>query len=697
MDAVSYSLASKQAQRIEKFIENPDSTSGIVTVPKTIVSGETVTVPAGRVAVLPNVVVDGTLNIDGEVFIPSGSSVDFSNGIKIDGNNIALSIPTSYHLLQGNLSVSNEVITNGFSTTLYTGNGATQKITTSVDMSTQWGNDASEMFGGLVWLKSRSQADNNILIDSVRGVTKFISSNLTNMEATDATLVTAFNNNGFTVGSSGATNGASGETFASWVFQTTHRRTGTTNHGKAFTEHYNPFTGFTIIKYEGSGIAGHEILHSLGRKLGFVTIKQLNGTYGWLSQFKEKSYLYLNATASEDGNVDVVTSFNTNDITLGSNFTVNTSTSQYIMYGWTNSYFDETNKLIGNYEVGVYQGTGGAGNKVTTRGKPAWIMVKRLDTTGDWQIIDNQRVSGSLEGRLYANLNNADSNIDILTFDVNGFTLIDTSVNQNASGGQYLYMVVYDNDSGSGKSKYPKATDTSNVQINNALIPLAHGVDSNGSKNSIVTANETITGLTYTTGKNYLYKTDAGYGVKSIEPSYGKVNPLIGDFYNVITNKWYNNTNAEITESRNYLNHIVHADQNGQVIYVEELPKIEYKDIIKATEYRGKNACTAWANFDGSTTPPTIRDSHNISAVIKVSTGIYDIYFEEPMDNLSYSFGQSVSSIYNGTGVVSLTEDTGVARSKNSIRVHTGYVNSTTNYTLLTLNTNSIQIFGGKN
>lgn len=74
MDAVSYSLASKQAQRIEKFIENPDSTSGIVTVPKTIASGETVTIPAGRVAVLPNVVVDGILNVEGEVFVPSGAT-----------------------------------------------------------------------------------------------------------------------------------------------------------------------------------------------------------------------------------------------------------------------------------------------------------------------------------------------------------------------------------------------------------------------------------------------------------------------------------------------------------------------------------------------------------------------------------------------------------------------------------------------
>lgn len=76
MDAVSYSLASKQAQRIEKFIENPDSTSGIVTVPKTIASGETVTIPAGRVAVLPNVVVDGDLVVEdgGDVFVPAGAT-----------------------------------------------------------------------------------------------------------------------------------------------------------------------------------------------------------------------------------------------------------------------------------------------------------------------------------------------------------------------------------------------------------------------------------------------------------------------------------------------------------------------------------------------------------------------------------------------------------------------------------------------
>ena len=93
MDAVSYSLASKQAQRIKKFIENPDSASGIVTVPSTVAAGETITVPAGRVAVLPNTTVNGTLVIDGEVFVPSGSSVSTTEVdatvVKQNGNVVA--------------------------------------------------------------------------------------------------------------------------------------------------------------------------------------------------------------------------------------------------------------------------------------------------------------------------------------------------------------------------------------------------------------------------------------------------------------------------------------------------------------------------------------------------------------------------------------------------------------------------------
>ena len=74
MDAISFSVADKQAKRIKKIINDPDSTSGVVTIPSTIASGETITIPAGRTAVLPNVQIDGTLNVEGTVFIPTGTT-----------------------------------------------------------------------------------------------------------------------------------------------------------------------------------------------------------------------------------------------------------------------------------------------------------------------------------------------------------------------------------------------------------------------------------------------------------------------------------------------------------------------------------------------------------------------------------------------------------------------------------------------
>lgn len=526
---------------------------------------------------------------------------------------------TAYHLLQGNLAVSNSTITKGFGTTLYTSGSAV----TDIDMNTQWGNTVEEKFGGLVWLKDRAEATNNFLYDTIRGATKEINTNTTEAETTLAGGLTAFNSTGFTVGADAGHNSTTNNMYSA-NFQTTHRVTGTTNHGKTYTCHYNPFTGFTIVKYEGSGIAGHEIPHHLGRKLGFTAIKNLSSSSNWYNDCLptgENTYLQLNLNNAQ-GFDGINTSTSSYYISNSTSLLLNTNTNQYIMYGWANSYFDKSNKLIGNYELVTYQGTGIAGNKVKTKGKPAWVMIKRIDSTGYWGLLDNKRGNGNLS--LYANVSNveADDNSDC-TFESNSFTLTNTGNDINASGGQYIALVAYDTNSDGGGSYYPLASDTANLQIINALIPLAQGIDGNGINNTILSKNETITGLTYTQGKNYVYCDKNGaYGRMSIAPNYGKVNPANGgDFYNVITNKWFTSSGVEITNSRNYLNHIVHADNDGGVLYVEELPKIEYKDIVKANEFKGKNACTAWANIDMTTTPPTIRDSYGINGVIRTATG----------------------------------------------------------------------------
>lgn len=114
MDPISYSYADKAHKRIKKFINDPDSSSGIITVPKVIASGETVTVPAGRVAVLPGVQVDGTMTVNGEVFIPSGSSysdtnIDSTNAVfdtlKVQGQNVSPYSGFKNYLINGNFDI----------------------------------------------------------------------------------------------------------------------------------------------------------------------------------------------------------------------------------------------------------------------------------------------------------------------------------------------------------------------------------------------------------------------------------------------------------------------------------------------------------------------------------------------------------------------------------------------------------------
>ena len=494
--------------------------------------------------------------------------------------NAHISVPSAYHIYNGQVSLSNLVTTAGFSTTLYTGNGTTQSITTGVDMSTQWGNDASEKFGGLVWGKSRSGATHHMLYDTIRGATNTIQTNLTNAQSTNAQSLTAFGSNGFTIGSDVTLN-TNLATQVVWNFQTTHRISGTTNHGKAFTCHYNPFTGFTIVKYEGSGIAGHEIPHHLGRKLGFVTTKRLDTTSDWNSSIRDGYFLRLNGTDAES--VLSVFSFTDSLINLTSTTTANQSGGTFIAYGWANSYFDEKSTLIGNYEIGMYQGTGVAGNKVITKGKPAWVMVKRLDSTENWYIFDNLRGGVGQDAELFANLSNAEASVGRLTFTSDGFLQDGGGGGTNASGGQYLYMVVYDNDSGSGKSKYPRATDTSTLNLN-AHVPFANGIDTTGSKVSIAYKNETVTlSNSLTQGKNYIaLLNDGSYVATATKPSYGLINPSSGDFFNIDTQKWYNNSNVEVPP-RNYLDCIVYADQNGQPEYVEQIEKVQYFDAVKTS------------------------------------------------------------------------------------------------------------------
>ncbi|EOB3110401.1 prophage tail fiber N-terminal domain-containing protein [Yersinia enterocolitica] len=57
--------------------------------------------------------------------------------------------------------------------------------------------------------------------------------------------------------------------------------------------------------------------------------------------------------------------------------------------------------------------------------------------------------------------------------------------------------------------------------------------------------------------------------------------------------------------------------------------------IVNAVQPSNPALCTAWVNFNG-VAPATIKSSHNVSSITRLSTGKYKINFTEPMNNINY-------------------------------------------------------------
>jgi hypothetical protein len=134
-----------------------------------------------------------------------------------------------------------------FSTFLYTGTGATQTITNGIDLSGK---------GGLLWIKNRTGANNNILFDTSRGANNYLYSNLTNASAFSALYNQSFTTSGFGIGSSFGEVNATSNNYASWTFREQPKF-------------------FDVVTYTADGSASQIINHNLGSVPGMVICKNI--------------------------------------------------------------------------------------------------------------------------------------------------------------------------------------------------------------------------------------------------------------------------------------------------------------------------------------------------------------------------------------------------------------------------------------
>ena len=89
-----------------------------------------------------------------------------------------------------------------------------------------------------------------------------------------------------------------------------------------------------------------------------------------------------------------------------------------------------------------------------------------------------------------------------------------------------------------------------------------------------------------------------------------------------------------------------------------------------------KQICKAWVNFNGTTSPGTIRSQYNVSSVTKNGTGFYTVNFATPMADVNFS---AVSSLTNDNVSARFSYEIGTFgqyRTTSAVRI--GTVNGST-------------------
>jgi hypothetical protein len=104
--------------------------------------------------------------------------------------------------------------------------------------------------------------------------------------------------------------------------------------------------------------------------------------------------------------------------------------------------------VAGYSKIGSYTGNGSSTGPIITTGfKVAWLIVKRTDNGGGWEIWDNKRDNTNpIDAQLEANSSAAEVSgtgrgIDFLS---DGFQIKNTTTNSNANGGTHIYMAFAD-------------------------------------------------------------------------------------------------------------------------------------------------------------------------------------------------------------------------------------------------------------
>ena len=333
-----------------------------------------------------------------------------------------------------------------FSTHLYSGTGSASTITNNINLSGS---------GGLVWIKERTSTSGHILVDTERGVGKYLSSDTTNAEQSASSTVSAFNSNGFTQGGSGAT-GQSSQDYVSWTFRKQPKF-------------------FDVVTYTGNGSV-RNISHNLGAVPGMIIVKcTTKNSSNWTVYHRgldasspEDKYVYLSATNAVGDFAaywnDTAPTSSVFTLGAGNGDDTNADGETYVAYIFAHNNDDGGFGEPGDQDIikcGSYTGAGSSNAVAVDLGfEPQWVMIKNAtqsEVYTSWVMGDTMRTNVAVgtdyhDGALFANRSyaegkrgNGDSPDDYLNINTTstGFSVPGISNYElNVSGETYIYMAI---------------------------------------------------------------------------------------------------------------------------------------------------------------------------------------------------------------------------------------------------------------
>ena len=322
--------------------------------------------------------------------------------------------------------------------TTYTGTGATQTLNNAVN--------GVSFAPDFVWVKARSFAYSHRLQNSIVGTTYALDSSSTSAEFSDAGgNITAFNSNGFSVGTYVSVNN-NGTTYVAWQWKA--GGTAVTNTAGSITSSVsaNTTAGFSVVTFTNVPTANspYTVGHGLGVAPSFYIIKARSYVGNWdcyhsaLGNNADIRMNLTNAVVSPYGGWQTTSPTSSVFTINGSYFSTSTSDT-FVAYCFA--------AIPGYSAFGSYTGNGSTDGPFVYCGfRPRYVMVKYSSSTGNWVLKDSARDTSNPElATLFANLSNAEAstwNIDFLS---NGFKIRDAGADLNASGGTYIYAAFAEN------------------------------------------------------------------------------------------------------------------------------------------------------------------------------------------------------------------------------------------------------------